>query len=353
MRKIVSVLVIFSICVLLSGNIFAQSEPSAIFLMISPGARAGGMGETNVALVDDAYATYWNPAGLSYIKGNEFSIMHANWLPQLNLPDLFYDFATYVHHFEGIGTLGLSTTYLNMGEQERRDEHNNFLGTFSSYEMAVGLSYGTQLAENLAVGSTVKYIYSNLCVFGTGEQQGKGTGSSVGVDLGLLWTPGFLKKTTFGMNVQNLGPKITYIDKKQADPIPTNLKAGFVYRALTSEFNKLSFSVDFNKLLVTKHTDGTSDAFYKAIFTSWTEGGFDHQIKRANLGGGAEYWYSNVFSLRAGYFYEDIGKRRFATFGAGIRLSIYQFDFGYITGEESNPLTDTMRFSLSFMFGKE
>lgn len=353
MRKIASLLVIFATCVLLSGNIFAQSEASAIFLMISPGARAGGMGETNVALANDAYATFWNPAGLGYIKRKEFSGMHAKWLPQFNLADLFYDFGSYVQHFDGIGTLGLSLTYLNMGEQEARDEHDVYLGTFSSYEMAVGLSYGAQLAENLAVGSTVKYIYSRLTPYSTGEQPGKGTGSSVGVDLGLLWTPGFAKKTSFGVNLQNLGPKITYIDADQADPIPTNLKAGFVYRALDDEFNKITFSVDFNKLLVVKHLDGTSDPFYKAMFTSWTEGGFEHQIKRANIGGGAEYWYSNVFSLRAGYFYEDIGKRKFATFGAGIRMSIYQFDFGYISGEESNPLTETMRFSLSFIFGKE
>lgn len=224
------------------------------------------------------------------------------------------------------------------------------MGTFSSYEMAIGLSYGVQLTENFAVGSTLKYVYSRLTPYSTGEQPGKGTGSSVAVDIGLLWMPGFFKKTTIGINLQNLGPKITYIDASQADPIPTNLKLGFAYRALTGEFNNLTFSVDFNKMLVTKYTDGTSDPFYKALFTSWTKGGFNQQIKNANLGGGAEYWYANTFSLRAGYFYEDIGKRRFATFGAGIRMSIYQFDFGYITGEEGNPLTDTMRFSLSFIF---
>jgi len=352
MKRIASTIVIITTLVLFAGNIFAQgvSQASAIFLMISPGARAGGMGETNVALANDAYATYWNPAGLGSIKGKQFSGMHANWLPQLDLPDLFYDFASYVQNFEGIGTVGFSATYLNMGEQEHRDEHNNFMGTFSSYEMAIGLSYGVQLTENFAVGSTLKYVYSRLTPYSTGEQPGKGTGSSVAVDIGLLWMPGFFKKTTIGINLQNLGPKITYIDASQADPIPTNLKLGFAYRALTGEFNNLTFSVDFNKMLVTKYTDGTSDPFYKALFTSWTKGGFNQQIKNANLGGGAEYWYANTFSLRAGYFYEDIGKRRFATFGAGIRMSIYQFDFGYITGEEGNPLTDTMRFSLSFIF---
>lgn len=110
--------------------------------------------------------------------------------------------------------------------------------------------------------------------------------------------------------------------------------------------------MDINKLLVTRDSLGTSDPFYKAIFTSWTDGGIGHQIKRASISGGAEYWYSNIFALRAGYFYEDVGKRRFATFGAGIRYSMYQFDFGYITAKADHPLAETMRFSLSFIFGE-
>lgn len=358
MRRIALILVIIAVSVSSVGNIFAQSEATAIFLMISPGARAGGLGEANVALADDAYATYWNPAGLAHVKGKEFSGMHAAWLPELNLGDMFYDFASYVQYFEGIGTIGLSGTYVNYGEQVHTGEDSpEPLGTFSSFEMAIALSYGTFLSENLAVGSTAKYIYSRLSPFSAGEQQGAGIGSSVAVDLGLLWNPGFARRSTFGMNLQNLGPKITYIDAAQADPLPTNLKFGYAFKALQSEYNNLTFTIDFNKLLVHKETDKegntVSDPFYKAIFTSWTDGGLSNQIKRTSVGGGAEYWYSNIFSLRAGYFYEDIGKRKFATFGAGIRFSIYQFDFGYISGETGHPLSDTMRFSLSFKFDEK
>lgn len=355
MRRIVLTLVIIAAFVPMTGNLFAQSEATAIFLMVSPGARAGGMGEANVAVANDAYATYWNPAGLATIKGKEFSGMHAQWLPGLNLGDMYYDFASYVQHFEGIGTIGISGTYINYGEQVRTDETGpEVISTFSSFEMAIGLSYGTMLSENLAVGSTAKYIYSRLAPFSAGEQQGAGIGSSVAVDLGFIWTPGFARRSAFGVNLQNLGPKITYIDAAQADPLPTNLKFGFAFKALESEFNKLTFTVDFNKLLVVKTTDDEgntkSDPFYKAVFSSWTDGGFSNQIKRTNVGGGAEYWYSNIFSLRAGYFYESVGKRKFATFGAGLRFSLYQFDFGYISGDTGHPLTDTMRFSLSFKF---
>jgi len=353
MKRILGAFILCTLVAVFSGNLYAQGEATAEFLLIAPGARAGGIGEANVALANDAYATYWNPAGLGFLKGKEFSGMHVKWLPGFKLGDMFYDFASYIQSIEGIGTFGISAIYLTLGEQEHRDENNNYLGTFDSFHTAIGLSYGTQLSDNLAVGSTMKFIYMKLTnQMMVGAQSTKGTGTSVGLDLGLLWTPGWLnRRSTLGVNVMNLGPKVTFVDADQADPIPSNFKAGFSYRALETEFNKLALTMEINKLLVTRHKDGTSDSFYKAIFTSWTDGGLKYQIKRASIAGGAEYWYSNLFSLRAGYFYEDSGKRRFATFGAGIRYSIYQFDFGYITAEQDHPLAETMRFSLSFIFG--
>lgn len=354
MKRFITVLTVFAVIGLMAGNLFAQGEAAAEFLLIAPGARAGGIGEANVALANDAYATYWNPAGLANLKGKEFSGMHASWLPQFNLGDMYYDFASYTQHFENLGTFGLSAIYLTLGEQEYRDENNNLLGVFDSFQLALGLSYGTRLTENLSVGSTAKFIYLKLTNANVqvGAQSTDGTGTSMALDLGLLYNPNwFSKRLTFGLNIQNLGPKITFVDAAQADPIPSNFKAGVAYKALNSEFNELTFTADINKLLVKRNDDGSSDPFYKAIFTSWTDGGFDHQIKRSSIGGGAEYWYAGLFSLRAGYFYEDIGKRRFATFGAGIRYSMYQFDFGYISGEKDHPLSETMRFSLSFIFG--
>ncbi len=354
MKRMMALMALFAVVMLFAGNLFAQGEAAAPFLLIAPGARAGGLGEANVALADDAYATYWNPAGLGKLRGKEFSGMHASWLPQFKLGDMFYDFASYTQHFEGLGTFGLSAIYLTLGEQEHMSEENQSLGTFDSFQLALGASYGTQITDNLSVGSTLKFIYlkltnSNIQV---GAQSTDGTGTSVAIDLGVLYNPNwFNKRLTLGANLMNLGPKVTFIDAAQADPIPTNLKAGFAYKALNREFNKLTITADINKLLVTRNEDGTSDPFYKAVFTSWTEGGLDYQIKRMSISGGAEYWYSNIFSLRAGYFYEDIGERRFATFGAGIRYSMYQFDFGYIAGGEDHPLAETMRFSLSFLFG--
>ena len=350
MKRIVIPIMLLSLTFLLPASIFAQGEAAAEFLLISPGARAGGMGEANVAIANDATAAYWNPAGLAGLEKREFTIMHAKWLPQFNLDDIYYDFASYVHKWEGLGTFGLSATYLSLGEQVRTSERGDELGRFSSYNLALAGSYGTKLNDKLAIGLTLKYIYLKLADFGAGEEKGKGTGYSVAADFGVLYKSPWTNRLTFGANLSNMGPKISFIDASQADPIPTNLKFGAAYKLLDGEYNELTFTFDVNKLLVVKHEDGSSDSFYKAMFSSWTDE-YQGTLKRLSSSIGAEYWYNHIFALRTGYFYEDIGKRRFLTFGAGLRFSIYGFDFGYISADkEGSPLADTMRFSLSFRF---
>ena len=161
-----------------------------------------------------------------------------------------------------------------------------------------------------------------------------------------------------------MGPKITYIDAAQADPLPTNLKVGFAYKIVNSKYNKLTVTGDMNKLMVTPHKDGQSDPFYKALFTSpWTtpdselstetdEDGNQitkpgKKIFNGTLSGGAEYWYSDMFALRIGYYWDKPGKVKYTSFGAGIQYSLYRFDFGYVSAGEGHPLQDTMRFSLT------
>lgn len=350
MKRIIFPLIVLALFSIGVGNSFAQGEAAAEFLLIAPGARAGGMGEANVAIANDATAAYWNPAGLAGLEKREFSIMHAQWLPQFNLEDIYYDFASYIHHWDGLGTFGLSATYLSLGEQVRTSERGDEIGRFSSYNLAIGGSYGTKLNDRLSIGVTLKYIYLKLSDFGAGEEKGKGNGYSVAADFGILYKTPWLDRLTLGANLSNMGPKIAFIDASQADPIPTNLKFGAAYKLLDGEYNQLTVTMDFNKLLVVKHEDGSSDAFYKSVFTAWTD---EHQgsIKRMSAAVGAEYWYNQIFAIRSGYFYEDIGKRRFLTFGAGLRFSIYGFDFGYISADkDGSPLADTMRFSLSFRF---
>ncbi|MBN2010202.1 type IX secretion system outer membrane channel protein PorV [candidate division KSB1 bacterium] len=353
MKQVVAILVMLVMMTGIASQGQAVSEAALLFLMISPGARASGMGEAFVATADDATAVFWNPAGLAYQYGREITIMHANWLPQF-ASDMFYDFLAYRQDIEGVGTIGLNITYLNMGEQTITDESGpEALGTFSSYDLAFAGSYGTTITNNLALGVTLRYIRSNLAEIGAGAERGSGQANAFSFDVGLIYKfPVLDNRLSWGLNVSNMGPKIAYIDVAQADPLPTNFKMGFAYKLVNQEFNRLTIAADMNKMLVTpaKEEGEKADPFYKALITSWIDEPFKDEVDKMIFSGGLEYWYGDLIALRAGYYHDKDGKVTYATFGAGLRYSLYGFDFGYVSAAEGHPLSDTMRFSLTIGF---
>ncbi len=343
----------------------AQGESAVTFLLIAPNSRASGMGESGTGVVDDASAIFWNPAALAFLKGQEVSVTHANWLPQFNLPDLFYDHLNYRMDIDAIGgTIGASVTYLNLGEFVVTNSSGPTpIDKFKSYEYAVALGYATKATEELGVGITARFIHSALSPIGTEQEQGDGIASTVSFDVALMYRPQELdlpligdigKRFSVGMNLSNLGPKVTYVDADQADPLPTNLRLGLGYKVLDDEYNDLQLALDFSRLLVRRREDQTSDPFYKALYSAWGDGS---GLKKVIVSGGAEYWYGSprLIALRMGYFYEDpnFGNRKFLTFGAGIRYDIYGFDFSYISASDNHPLSDTIRFSLLIAWGGE
>lgn len=342
-------------------DVYAQGEAAVPFLLIAPGARPCGMGEAGVALADEATAVYWNPAGLAFQYDNpetdkrgEVSVMHVKWLPQFNFSDLWYDFLSGRYYIENIGMVGGSITFLNLGKNIATDEVGNELGTFDSFEYAITASYATKIKPNLSLGLNLKYIQSNLTDknLQIGAENRDGRSSSFAVDLGVLWKPAypFLKnKLSLGANLSNFGPKMTYVDEAQADPLPTNLRLGLAFKVLDDEFNKINLIYDTNRLLVHRDEEGSDNVFEAVFYSAWADGSglmkFTHSI-------GMEYWYGNLIGLRAGYFYEDksYGDRKFLTFGGGIKYYLFGIDFGYISAEEDHPLSDTMRFSVSVQF---
>ncbi len=354
------------------------------FLQIEPDSRAAGMGNSGVALADNASAVFWNPAGLAAQQGAEVSLTHSNWLPAIT-SDLFYEYLAGKYHLEGIGTFGGNITFFNLGEQEYRDENNVELGRFRSYELATGVSYGRQVTRGLALGTGARFIYSNLSGgLDVGSTQTK-AGVSFGVDLAALYTfkpveLGSIPVTTkLGFNLANMGPSIGYTvgtcnrvdadgnetNRKCGDPIPTNLRFGGAVSAQLDEFNKLNFAIDFNKTLVDFDSTG-SKSFAAAIFSSWKSirvattnepvkaddpTTFEDVgiLRQITVGTGLEYWYNDLFAFRSGFFYEDPfnGNRKFLTFGAGIRYNLIGVDFSYIYPlEDESPLANTLRFSL-------
>ncbi len=356
---LLTILLVAGVC----GEARAQGESAVPFLLIAPNSRASGMGESGTGVVDDASAIFWNPAALAFMKGQEVSITHANWLPQFNLPDLFYDHLNYRMDIDAIGgTIGASVTYLSLGEFAVTNSSGpTVIDKFKSFEYAVTAGYATKATDDLGVGMNVRFIHSALSPIGTESEQGNGIASTVSFDLAMMYRPQTLnvpllgdlgKRFSFGVNLSNLGPKVTYVDADQADPLPTNLRVGMGYKVLDDEYNSLQMAVDFSRLLVRRREDQTSDPFYKALFTAWSDGS---GIRKIIVSGGAEYWYGSprLIALRIGYFYESpsFGNRKFLTFGAGIRYDIYGFDFSYISASDNHPLSDTIRFSLLIAWG--
>jgi len=364
MKPVNNVLILLVMLVFSISNLFAQGEAAVPFLLIAPGARPGGMGEAGVAYANDATAIFWNPAGLAFqyedpekdSKG-EVSLMHAKWLPQFNFSDLWYDFLASRYYIEDIGMIGASITFLNLGKNVATDEVGNELGTFDSFEYAITASYATKLKDNLSLGVNLKFIQSNLTDrnLQVGSENRDGRSSGFALDLGVMWKPAwsFLNnRLTLGANLSNFGPKMTYIDEAQADPLPTNLRLGMAYKILDDEFNKITLVYDTNRLLVVRDSSSSDNVFKAVFYSAWVEGRFKDRINKFTHSIGLEYWYGNFIALRAGYFYEheNFGGRKFMTFGGGIKYHIFGIDFGYISAKEDHPLSDTMRFSISVEF---
>lgn len=355
---------------------YAQGEAAVPFLLLAPDSRAGGIGESGTGLADNSAAIFWNPAGIAFLSGTEVSITHSNWLPQFNL-DLFYDYLTYRQYFEELGgSVTGSITYMNFGEFVRTSADSpDPIGTFRSFDAALTVGYATKLSNDWGLGFNFRLIHSRLSDQPTENEQGTGVATSVSFDIATMWRPETFViplldediggKISLGINLSNLGPKIYYIDKAQADPIPTNFRLGFAAKLLDDEFNSLIYTLDFSKLLVNKSTTiqangdtvDNSDEWYQAIFTAWGNKSFSEELRDIVTSMGLEYWYGTpgdfLFALRTGFFYEDpnYGNRKFVTFGAGIRYDIYGFDFSYITtsvfkGGENHPLSDTLRFTV-------
>ena len=368
----VSLVVLFALLVmgtLVPQALFGQGESAVPFLLIAPNARADAMGESGAALSDDASASFWNPAGLAFLPGQEISLTHSAWLPQFQQSDLFYDYLAYRNHLDDWGgTIGASVTYLSLGEfNETTPDGPEVINTFRAYELAATLGYATKITNDFGVGLNLRFIHSSLAPFNVQGQDRQGVASSVSFDLATLWKPTGLgdigDRMSVGLNLSNLGPKLTYIDAEQADPLPTNLRLGLAANIVKSEYNNMNLVVDFSRLLVRRYPQITDsnhtvisspqpDNFYKAIFTSWGDGG----LKKVTIGAGLEYWYGapKLVALRFGYFYENpkYGGRKFMTFGAGVRYDVYGFDFSYLSAiEENHPLSETLRFTLLIAWG--
>ncbi|MEY2720525.1 MAG: hypothetical protein RLZZ273_1891 [Bacteroidota bacterium] len=340
--------IIIAVCMMAATVAFAQPGGAAVpFLLITPDARASAMGDVGTATTDDINSVFWNPGGLAFNQAdNQVALSYSKWLPQFNA-DLFYSYGTYGQYVEDLGgTLAATFIFMNLGEFTKTNEAGQALGKFRSNEFCLGVSYGTEISDEVGLGVQVKYIQSNLAPASVGAS-GAGIGISGAFDLGVMWRPRdeSIKGLSVGANLQNVGPKMTY--DKESDPLPTNLRLGVAYNAYEDEFLRWTVTAEAMKLLVRR--DGkNSDPIPISLITAWGKGGIE-------TGLGTELLIDKVFATRLGFFTEPsaAGGRQYFTAGAGVKYDIFRADFSYyITVERNHPLGNTLRFSLIVDWGE-
>jgi hypothetical protein len=354
------------------------------FLRISPDARSGAMGDVGIALSPDANAQYWNVAKLPFATKNYgISATYTPWLKDI-VPDIFL---AYLSGYAKFGektpqTISASLRYFSLGEINYTDINAQSLGTGKPNEFSLDLGYSRQLSPYLSTGLSFRYIHSAIA---TGLAAGTTSidykpGNAFAADLGIYYTKTkeideFRKSNfSFGAVITNLGSKISY-SSTRSDFIPINLGLGAAYTYQMDEYNKLTFALDVNKLMVPTPQDsvGTmsnnmgelyhyipNKSVASGVLGSFSDapGGFSEELREFQVSLGAEYWYQNQFAVRAGYFYEDKtkGDRKYFTCGLGVRYNIFNLNFAYLvpsgSGINRNPLSNTFRFSLMFEFDK-
>lgn len=350
-----------------SGTLIGQDSTNKVittavpFLTITPDARAGGMGDVGVATSADVNSAYWNAGKLAFIDnglGYGISGSYTPWLGKI-INDMYVFYLSGFYKIGRVQTVAASMKYFDLGEIQFKDVNNNDLGRFNPREFAFDITYSRMLTEELAIGGALRYIYSNLTgALSTGNIDAR-PGNSVAVDLGIYYTKPFRSSNSsysLGAAITNLGAKITYSDSENKDFIPTNLRLGGAYTREMDAQNKITFALDFNKLMVPSPPKDNSTPLLSGIFGSFSDapGGFSEEISEFMVSTGTEYWYNDTFAGRLGYFYEALykGNRQYLTAGVGFRYQKFGIDVAYLvpTNGRENALAETIRFTLMMNF---
>lgn len=350
-------------------DVFNPIVTSVISQSIAPDARAGGIGDVGAATDPDVNSQAWNPAKYPFcISRAGVAINYTPWLRSIvNDINLAYMAGYYrIGDYQAIST---SVRYFSLGSVSTSDD----MMTIKPYELGVDVAYSRMLSETFSAAVALRYMYSDM----SGHYDDQVTaGSAFAADIACYYNNYVMMgnrecQIAFGVNISNIGSKINY-GEDYSYFIPTNLRVGLNYMIPLNEFNRISFSADANKLLVPSQpiqNDDESDEDFQdrvqqeyydvssisGIFKSFSDSpnGFKGELEEIQWSVGAEYTYNDKFTVRAGYHHESEsqGNRKYFTFGAGFRMSVFSIDAGYVwSTAASNPLDQTLRVSLAFDF---
>lgn len=350
-------------------NFFNPVTTSVTSQSIAPDARSAGMGDVGAATDPDVVSQYWNPAKYPFnISRAGVAINYTPWLRQL-VNDIDLAYVAGYYRIGDYSAVSASLRYFSLGEVQISNDENL---TINPYEMSFDVAYSLMLSENFSLGAAVRWIYSDLTYDFTSDTA---PGSAFAADLSCYYQ-NYLNigerecQLGLGLNISNIGSKISFGGDNNSEFIPTNMRLGASLMVPIDEYNRFTIAADANKLLVPtypKQNEGESTEAYQervqkdyydvssisGIFKSFGDapGGFKEELQEVQWSVGAEYIYHDKFALRAGYHHdsENKGNRKYFTVGAGFKMSVFSLDAGYVIATaKSNPLDQTLRFSLSF-----
>lgn len=356
-------------------DMFNPVNTSVTSQMIAPDARAAGMGDVGVATDPDVNSQYWNPAKYPFcISRAGVSLNYTPWLRQL-VSDMDLAYLSGYYRIGDYSAVSASLRYFSLGEV--MTNYDSTTGessgmTINPYEMSFDVAYSLMLSEKFSIAAAVRWIYSDLTYNYTDDTS---PGSAFAADLACYYN-NYINigarecQLGIGLNISNIGSKITFGGSEDSEFIPTNMRLGVALMVPIDEYNRFTIAADANKLLVPtypKQEEGESTEAYQqrvqkdyydvssisGIFKSFGDapGGFKEELQEVNWSVGAEYVYNDKFTLRAGYHHEseNKGNRKYFTVGAGFRMSAFSLDCGYVIATaKSNPLDQTLRFTLGF-----
>ena len=350
-------------------DIFNPVNYAVTSQMIAPDARAAGMGDVGAATDPDINSQYWNPAKYPFtISRAGISLNYTPWLRQL-VNDMDLAYLSGYYRIGDYSAVSGSLRYFSLGEVTA---NGSAAMTIKPYELSADVAYSLMLSEKFSLGAAVRWIYSDL-TYDFNEETSPG--SAFAADISAYYQ-NYINigsrecQLGLGLNISNIGSKITFGGDNRSEFIPTNLRLGASLMIPVDEFNRFTIAADANKLLVPTYPQRRSDEsevdyqdrlqkeYYdvssiSGIFKSFSDapGGAKEELQEVNWSVGAEYVYNDKFSLRAGYHNEseNKGNRKYFTVGAGFKMSVFSLDAGYVIATaKSNPLDQTLRFTLTF-----
>jgi hypothetical protein len=373
MKTLLKKTLVAGAAIMLAINVSAQDmnpiHTAMPSLLITPDARAGGMGDAGVATAPDVYSQHWNPAKYAFaVSKGGFALSYTPWLRQI-IDDvaLMEAIGYYKLGSESNQALSASIRYFKIGDVQMTDWNNMDMGIVSPYEMAIDIAYSRKLTSTFSGSVAIRYMVADYAATNEGSAGSTFAADIAGYNESYINLGQSESLLSFGFNISNIGGKISNDGGNTKYFIPTNMRLGASLMYPMNDVSTLSFSADLNKLLVPtpptpedsgdnyiadmqKYNDTNS---FSGIFKSFGDapGGFSEEMKEINWSLGAEYDYNDQFKLRTGYFHENAmkGNRQYFTFGAGFKLSAFQLDVAYLLSTKSqNPLDKTLRFSLAF-----